>query len=263
MHILVIGASGRNGQLVVAEALAREHPAHTVTALVRRTSPFPHHHHDERLTVVRGTPLDATAVHEALHASPAAPLPDAIVIALSQRRASDSPFARMSPDASPTLMADALRTILRVVQQTQQQQQQQQQQWRPKLVVNSSQGVGDSWASMTAPVRWLFRWSNMRIALRDHAEVDGLVRSSGLDFVLARPPRLVDGPPPPPPPPPREQQQRHEHGPRHGPRLTVLPDNGEGCGWNPTATRAGLAAWMVDAVEVSTWDGRAPVVIDT
>ena len=55
MHILVIGASGRNGSLIVKEALSR---GHTVTALVRNPSSISAH---SGLTLVKGKPTKARA----------------------------------------------------------------------------------------------------------------------------------------------------------------------------------------------------------
>lgn len=95
---------------------------------------------------------------------------------------------------------------------------------------------------MTLPVRLIFRHSTMRSTLEDHSRMDEVVRQSGLTFVLARPARLVEG--------------ESKGG------LKALGDDGKGCGWNPTANRASLAKWMVEAAETETWDGRAPVLVD-
>ena len=109
----------------------------------------------------------------------------------------------------------------------------------PKLVINSSLGVGPSWAAMFAPFRLVFRYSTMRVGLLDHGRVDGLVRAGGLPFVLARPAMLAEGP---------------------AGEVRVWPDDGKGIPWLGRITRESVAAWLVDAAETTRWDNRAPVI---
>lgn len=52
MHIFIAGATGRNGRLALAAALAHNH---SVTVLVRDPASLPSH---PNLTIIQGTPLD-------------------------------------------------------------------------------------------------------------------------------------------------------------------------------------------------------------
>ncbi|KXH64114.1 hypothetical protein CNYM01_14320, partial [Colletotrichum nymphaeae SA-01] len=85
MHILLIGATGRNGTLVLAEALSRNH---TITALVRdpTTTSLPSH---KNITLTKGSPL---SLPDLLSAMKTPTPPDAIIITLNPRRLTDSPF---------------------------------------------------------------------------------------------------------------------------------------------------------------------------
>lgn len=90
MHLLVLGGSGRTGQLIVEEALSK---GHSVTVLVRSLSSVAAR---PGLTPVQGTPMKREDITRAFEALPTRP--EAVLVALSMRRVSDSPFAAVSPD---------------------------------------------------------------------------------------------------------------------------------------------------------------------
>lgn len=92
---------------------------------------------------------------------------------------------------------------------------------------------------MAWPLRAVLNHSTMKIAIKDHNNMDELIRNSGVPFVFARAARLTEGP---------------------AEAVRIWPDNGQGCGWNAAISRASLAAWMIKAAEVSEWDGRSPVL---
>ncbi|KAF5019319.1 hypothetical protein F66182_8676 [Fusarium sp. NRRL 66182] len=225
MHVFVIGGTGRNGSLAVQEALSR---GHTVTALVRNTTSakLPSH---ANLTLIQGTPTSESDITKAL----AAPQPpQAIITALAQVRTTESPFAALHPETTPDFLAVSMRALVGAISQANLSA-------KPKIIVNSAQGAGSSWPSMNLPGKMIFSHGSMGIGLRDHNEVDRLVRESGLPFVLARPVLLTEG----------EAQA-----------VRVWPDDGKGCAWMPKITRASVAKWLIDAVESSAWDGTAPVL---
>lgn len=91
MHLLVLGGSGRTGKLIVEEAISK---GHSVVALVRSPSSLAAR---PNLTVIQGTPMQREDVARAFGSSPT-PL-EAVLVALSLKRVSDSPFAAISPDA--------------------------------------------------------------------------------------------------------------------------------------------------------------------
>ncbi|GJN75189.1 TrkA-N domain-containingdehydrogenase [Purpureocillium lilacinum] len=239
MHIYIAGATGRNGSLVLADALER---GHTVTALARSpsSSSLPLSH--PRLTVVAGTPTSQSDVERAL-ATPRRP--DAVITALNPRRTSDSPFSPLRPggDSPPDLLPETARILLAAIARVfpSSSARAATASPPPKLVVNSSFGVGSSWRAMTWPMKLIFSHGAMSVTLRGHNDMDALVRGSGLPFVLARPARLIEGAPS---------------------SVTALPDDGAGCGWNPVITRHSAARWLVQAAESDTWDGTSPVIVN-
>ncbi|UNI19828.1 hypothetical protein JDV02_005978 [Purpureocillium takamizusanense] len=254
MHIYIAGATGRNGSLALREALDR---GHTVTVLVRDPSsssslPSPPSADPSRLTVVLGTPTSQADVERAL-ATPR--LADAVITALNPRRTSDSPFSPLRPggESPPDLLPATMRVLIAAVTRV----------FPsssagaagaagaaaaaspvappPKLVVNSSFGVGSSWKAMLWPMKLIFSHGAMGMTLQSHNDMDALVRNSGLPFVLARPARLVEGAPS---------------------SVRALPDDGTGCGWNPIITRHSASRWLVQAAESDEWDGTSPVIVN-
>ncbi|CAM1509179.1 Fc.00g029180.m01.CDS01 [Cosmosporella sp. VM-42] len=223
MHILIIGATGRNGAIVLQGSLSR---SHTVTALARNPSSLPTH---ANLTTIEGTPSSESDLVRAL-TSPR--FPDVVITTLNQRRVTESPFAALSSDSPPDLLTSAMKTLLLAIKSVNPT-------TPPKIVVNSSQGVGESIKSMNLALRFVFSHSTMRFALKDHENLDTILRDSGLNFVMARPCRLVEG---------------------SAMDVRVWPDDGKGSAWMPTITRESVGKWLVDAAEGTKWDGQAPVI---
>jgi putative NADH-flavin reductase len=170
MHLLVVGATGRTGRDIVAAASAA---GHSVTAFARTADrvSWP-----AGVRAIAGDALDPASVDAAL------PGVDAVVVALSMVRASDSPWAPiltpldLHSRAASVLTSAAARHGVR------------------RYVALSAHGVGDA-----APrAGWLFlalvRWSNIGIAYANLAVAEGIVRTSGLRWTLVRPTRLATGP---------------------------------------------------------------------
>ncbi|KAH7146452.1 hypothetical protein EDB81DRAFT_493180 [Dactylonectria macrodidyma] len=226
MHILLIGATGQNGQLILKSALAH---SHTVTAIVRNAS-SPSLPQDPNLTIIAGSVSSQSDLENALRTPQP---PSAVIFALGHRRAGSSPFSAPAPDSPHDLFETSIQVLISTIKSVGFTN-------PPKLVINSSQGVGPSWKSMAFPVRAIFSHSPaMKIGLADHARMDAIVRESGLRFVLARPSALLSGP---------------------VKDIRVWPEDGNGAPWISTITRESLAVWLVDAAEKSEWDGTAPVI---
>ncbi|KAF3077159.1 hypothetical protein CFAM422_000804 [Trichoderma lentiforme] len=223
MHIFISGATGRNGRIALDNALSRNH---TVTVLTRNPSSLPS---NPNLTVIKGSPSSQQDVLTAL----STPFPpSAILITLNQRRTSDNPFAPLSPDSPPDLLASTTSVLLAAITATPFTH-------PPKIVLNSIFGARESWKNLSWAFRAVLSHSTMKLAVKDHDNTDKLIRESGVPFVLARAPRLTEGP---------------------AAKVKVWPDNGQGCGWNVTMSRESLGAWLITAAESNEWDGKSPVL---
>ncbi|KAK4946760.1 hypothetical protein LTR10_014262 [Elasticomyces elasticus] len=172
MHILVLGASGRTGQLVVSEALRR---GHQVTVLVRKAKSF---EPAANLNVIVGTAEHKEDIVHCFQGNYGKPT--AVITTLAAPRASNSPFAK--PLVPPFFMRDCMKNLTDVMRE----------QEVTKLVVLSAFGVGNTFQQLYLPLRILFRYTNMAVQFEDHDAVDAHVRETGLRWTLVRPCMLKD-----------------------------------------------------------------------
>ncbi|AQT80864.1 hypothetical protein B1R94_18740 [Mycolicibacterium litorale] len=163
MKILVIGATGGTGRLVVEQARQR---GHSVTALVREsTAPAEFGDAD----VVVGDVLDPDAIAAALAGI------DAVVSCLGVRLGQPAGTVRSTGTANVVAQMGVLGVR--------------------RLVAVSTIGVGSSIADQGRVARWM--WKRIvgaeRLAEADAAEAHIRLAADGLDWTIVRPPRLVDG----------------------------------------------------------------------
>jgi putative NADH-flavin reductase len=157
-RLFVLGATGGAGKALVDEALDR---GHRVTAFVR--SPQKLGGPREGLTILRGDPLDKAALRAAL------PGHDAVLSALGP------------PGPGPTTIAgDAARSTVDAMTAVG---------LRRLLVVGVAVLFQDG-GVLTS----FLRHTLLRNVASDSAEMERLVTSSDLEWTIARPPRLTNGP---------------------------------------------------------------------
>lgn len=170
MRILVIGASQGTGALVVKAALAR---GDSVTAFARSPEKLDllGLDKDAKLTRLKGDFHDPQSVEDAVAGH------DAVVITagLSSRKAFQS---------NPTFFSRGTGYVIGAMKK----------QGVKRLVVLSALGVAESRGAFGFLLRALLVDGLLGHVMRDHTNEDALVRASGLDWVLARPSRLTDGP---------------------------------------------------------------------
>lgn len=164
MRICVIGATGGTGLHFVKLALEA---GHELTALVRDRQRLPME--SPRLRVVTGNVLDSATVDYALRDCDA--LVSMLGVALGQ--------------PAGTTRSTGTRVLVEAMQRSP----------VKRLVAVSTVGVGTSRAAQSLASRWLLPRliGAQRLAEADLQEQ--IIASSGLDWTVLRPPRLVDGPP--------------------------------------------------------------------
>ncbi|OBT66192.1 hypothetical protein VE03_05132 [Pseudogymnoascus sp. 23342-1-I1] len=218
MRILLIGGNGQTGRLVIDEALQR---GHKVTALLRDPSTIPA---KNGLTIVKGTPLEPSNIESAFNAVQGDP-PTAVIVTLG------SP-----PKKGTRIMADAHEYLIPAMKRH----------GVSKIVTMSSFGVGSSLPNISFVMRFAIGHTPLGYTFADHNEVDGILKKSGLDFVILRPARLTMAGKAP-------VQYLSDDG----------KDNGKGLGvfaGLSGISRASVAGCLVDAVEKNTWNGRTAVL---
>lgn len=164
MKIAILGATGKTGGHALQHALA---DGHSVRVLVRTPSKLETKH--ERLEVVQG---DATKQADC-----------ARVVA-----GCDAVIAALGPEGlgATTLRQDAAKAITAAMVE----------QGVKRLVWLSAFGVGDNiaQAKRTTFIGTLFMKTLLKKTYVDAAAAEQVLRGSGLDFVLCRPPELLDKP---------------------------------------------------------------------
>ncbi|HEY8209167.1 MAG TPA: NAD(P)H-binding protein [Myxococcaceae bacterium] len=203
MRIAVFGATGATGRLVIAEALRQRHAAWAFTRrreswLLGRPGLLP----------VLGELSDADAVTRALAAR------DAVIVTLGHRE-----------DSAPDLLEKATARILDGMKRH----------GVRRLIYLSALGVGDSRDRSNVYGR-LLRPLFFARAHRDHERAEALIRTSGMNWTIVRPPRLTDGP-----------SEGYEIDPAHLSLAAHLP-------------RLDLARFLVDQLETRAHVGAAPLV---
>src|SRR6266576_530941 len=188
MKLFVIGATGRTGREIVQQALAR---GHHLSAFVR--SPESMAIRNERLTVLTGNAVDETQLFEAMQNQ------DAVISALGPRE----PFKPSS------ILRDSALATTRAMQRA----------GVKRLVVLSAAahfpGIPNRIVSFI-----------LRNYMRDSLAMEEIVQGSGLDWAIARPPRLT-------------QEEYTTYRSREG----AAPKMGF------SLARKAVAAFMLDAIE--------------
>jgi len=159
VKIAVFGATGGTGAQVVAQALAG---GHEVAALVR--DPARMMNRSERLRLVVGGLDDHDAVGQVVDGS------DAVISALGTRE--KGPL---------TVCTDGVRSILAAMAGS----------GVRRLVAVSAHGAGETHD------RSLFSlavWASVAAKMRDKETMEALIRASGVDWTIIRPPALTDRP---------------------------------------------------------------------
>ncbi|KAI1117589.1 hypothetical protein F5Y14DRAFT_448045 [Nemania sp. NC0429] len=221
MHLLILGGSGRTGQLIVEESLSK---GHSVVVLVRSLSSVAAR---PGLTPVEGTPMKREDITKAFEAFPTPP--EAVLVALAMRRVSDSPFAAISPDTPDRIMEDSVANAISAMKDF----------GTRRIIILSQWGVGGSFSSVNLLFRAMFKHTNMKHGLAAHNAVDKETRQAGVEFVLVRACVLADGDVAP---------------------VKLYPDDGEAIGCLPKITRASVARFMVEASETADFVGKSPVI---
>ncbi|MDO7887488.1 NAD(P)-dependent oxidoreductase [Hymenobacter cheonanensis] len=162
MKILVVGAGGKSGQLVVERALAA---GHSVTALVHDAASYKA---PAGVQVVTGDATDAATVEKAVAGQ------QAVIDAIGGK----------TPYLATDLEQHTAKAIIDAMHRH----------GVRRLIAISVLGVGDSKEQAGFFYEHLLMPTFLRGAVPDKEAMEAEVKASGLDFVLVRPPFLTDSP---------------------------------------------------------------------
>jgi putative NADH-flavin reductase len=163
MKVLVIGAGGKSGRLIVEKALAA---GHTVTAFVHTAEDAQKHPFPEDVTVVAGDVRNRSLLQSAMQGC------NGVIDAIGGT----------TPFLDTDLESSAAKVVLEVMEQT----------GAKRLVVISVLGAGESKGQAGFLYEHLMMPVFLRGALKDKNAMEGEVRQSHVEWVLVRPPILSD-----------------------------------------------------------------------
>ncbi|OEK00737.1 hypothetical protein BFP97_04080 [Roseivirga sp. 4D4] len=168
-RILLLGATGRTGRLVLEQALAE---GYQVNCLVR--SPEKIKIKSDSLDIFQGDTQNRDDLSKAIEAC------EAVISILNISRASDFPWA---PLRTPKDFLSQTMSQLSTVAY---------EQGVNRIVVCSAWGVAETKADLPGWFRWFIDNSNIGVAYRDHERQEALLEASDLDWTIVRPVGLIN-----------------------------------------------------------------------
>jgi putative NADH-flavin reductase len=160
MNVIVFGAGGKTGSLVVDKAIAA---GHNVTVFLHAPREMP-----AGVRVIIGDAGDPMAVFKAISGQ------DAVIDAIGGK----------TPYKETDLETTAARNIVEAMQA----------EHVRRLIVVSMMGIGDSKEQAPFWYEHILLPTFLRGADKDKTAMEATVSDSGLDFVIARPPLLTEDP---------------------------------------------------------------------
>jgi putative NADH-flavin reductase len=202
MKLLILGATGPTGHLLVKQALEA---GHSVAALARDPRKV-----TEPIEVIEGDATNASTVAGAVRGR------DAVLSALGT-----------SKSLKGGVMMRAVAVLLPAMQQAN----------VKRLILESAWGVGESYRDASSMQKFFYR-TMLRSIYADKEKADAMIVASPLEWTIARPVRLTNGP--------RTGQYRVVE------RLQV--------GGLPSVSRADVADFMIRELTERAWVRKLPVI---
>lgn len=171
-NLLILGASGGIGRWAVK--IARER-GYNITAVVRSKASIDK---IDGINVLEGSVLDSDVIESAMHGQ------DAVLSCLGiKRKNQENPWSAL---ASPTDFSEMVTKKTAAAMKKQGIQ---------RLIVVSAAGVGDSWGSVSAFMKFMIRASNVKLSLNDFKNMENVLLTSDIDSLAVRPVGLVEAQP--------------------------------------------------------------------
>jgi uncharacterized protein YbjT (DUF2867 family) len=169
MRILILGATGRTGRQLIAEALRQ---GYTINVLVRDKSKLLIN--SDLVTVYEGMPANQTFLRKAMEGC------EAVLSTLNISRTSDFPWAALRTPKD--FLSASMKTIIKIAGQLN----------IKRIIITTAWGVGETKKDIPYWFRWLIDNSNIGYAYRDHDVQEELLKSSTLNWTIVRPVGLTN-----------------------------------------------------------------------
>ena len=169
MKILILGATGRTGKLILEEAL---HQDYEVNCLVREPKKIKKNH--KNLKILKGSPEQISDLENAIKEC------EGIISALNISRKSDFPWSKLR--TPPTFLSNVIKNIISLANKN----------GLERIVVCSAWGVAETEKEIPVWFRWFIKNSNIGVAYKDHERQENELKISKLDWTIVRPTGLTN-----------------------------------------------------------------------
>jgi uncharacterized protein YbjT (DUF2867 family) len=169
MKILILGATGRTGKLLVEEAVKQ---GFDINVLVRDENKLTVE--SAAIMVFEGTPANPTVLLKAMHGC------DAILSALNISRTSDFPWAALRTPKD--FLSAGMKNIIDVAEQLK----------VKRIIITTAWGVSETKDEIPWWFAWLISHSKIGYAYRDHEQQEALLKNSSLNYTIVRPAGLTN-----------------------------------------------------------------------
>ena len=169
MKLLILGATGRTGKMILTEALKQ---GYEINCLVRQPAKIKKKH--KRLEIYNGSPEKISELETAIKGC------NAIVSALNISRKTDFPWSKLR--TPKTFLSDVMKNIISLEQKTK----------IDRIVVCSAWGVAETEKEIPSWFKWVIKNSNIGVAYADHERQENLLKSSNLNWTIVRPSGLIN-----------------------------------------------------------------------
>jgi uncharacterized protein YbjT (DUF2867 family) len=169
MQVLLLGATGRTGHLILENLIGKGHSVNAVVRDISRvgiSSP--------KLSLFEGSTLDESLMLTAFNGC------DAIISALNISRKSDFPWSALRTPKS--LMSDTIKLVISIARSNA----------LKRIIVLSAWGANETLDDLPWWFRWTIKHSNIKYGYWDHDRQEDLLSESGLDWTVIRPAGLVN-----------------------------------------------------------------------
>ena len=167
MKILLFGATGRTGRIILQKALK---DGHEVTAIVRDPSKI----NGTKANIVQGSPYDKKTVQKAMAGC------DAVINTLNISRTSDSPWAKLR--SPKDLISRTAQNAIDAMKENN----------TKRIIVMSTIGAGESKKKLPFIVKLVVGCSNLRHAFKDHTRQEEILANSDRNWTVIRFPMLTE-----------------------------------------------------------------------
>ncbi len=169
MKILILGATGRTGRLIVEEALKQ---GYDLNILVRDKNTIPFD--SKSIKVYQGTPARQTDLTAAMQGC------EVLISALAVAKASDAPWSKLiSPE---NFVSESIKNVIAEANQ----------QNLKRLITVSAWGVLETKKDLPFWFKWMIDYTNLRLVYADHESQEKLLTASNLRWTAVRPVALND-----------------------------------------------------------------------